>query len=117
MIITKRAWQMMVSVAGACIVGYFLYHTVEGDRGWLSMIRLEKEVAAAQEDLSHLQKERQELEHRVQLMRPGSLDPDLLDEQSRKLLDYSKPGEIVILTRPQGQSDPARDENMLHRSK
>lgn len=102
--ISKRTWQVFASVAGACVVGYFLYHTVEGERGWLAMLRLKNEVAAAQDNLSQLQQEHKELDHRVQLMRPGSIDPDLLDEKSREMLDYSKPNEIIIL-RPKDKTD------------
>lgn len=80
------------------MVGYFVYHTIQGDRGWLSMLRLQHEVGAAQGTLAGLEKERKELSHRVQLLRPDSLDPDLLEEKSKELLNYSKPNEIIILT-------------------
>ncbi|MFY9286886.1 MAG: septum formation initiator family protein [Alphaproteobacteria bacterium] len=96
--IARRTWHAIISVVCAFIVIYFLYHTIQGDRGWLSMLRLQNEVTAARGNLDQLQKEREELAHRVQLMRPGSLDPDLLDEKSREMLDYSKPNEIIILT-------------------
>lgn len=98
--IAKRTWQTAASVIGACIVGYFLYHTVQGDRGWLAMLRLQNQVIVSQQNLSQLQQEHKELNHRVQLMRPGSMDPDLLDEKSREMLDYSKPNEIIVLTPP-----------------
>ena len=39
-------------------------------------------------------------------MHPETLDPDLLDEESRKTLNYSKPGEIIILS-PPGKDDAA----------
>jgi cell division protein FtsB len=100
MLINKHTWRTVASALGVCMVGYFLYHTVQGDRGWLSMLRLQQQVNAEQDELSQLQKQHHELEHRVQLMRPDSLDPDLLDEKSRELLNYSKPDEIVILTQP-----------------
>jgi cell division protein FtsB len=98
--IAKRTWQTILSVLAACIVAYFVYHTVQGDHGWMSMLRLKNEVSVAQENLSQMQKEHQDLDHRIHLMRPDSLDPDLLDEESRKALDYTKPNEIVILTPP-----------------
>jgi cell division protein FtsB len=98
--ISKRTWQTIASVVGACLVGYFVYHTIQGDHGWLAMLRLQSEVHKSQEILSHLQQEQNELAHRVQLMRPDSLDPDLLDEKSREDLGFSKPNEIVILTPP-----------------
>src|SRR5262245_365533 len=109
--LNKRTWQTLITVLGVCIVGYFLYRTVQGDHGWLAMLRLQQEVNTAQGNLSQLQKDRHEMEHKVQIMRPGSLDPDLLDEKSRELLDYSKPNEIVILTPPEKKDD------VLQRSK
>jgi len=98
--IAKRTWQTILSVLAACIVAYFIYHTIQGDRGWLEMLRLKNQVNTAQNDLLRLQKERRDLDHRVHLLRSDSLDPDLLDEQSRKTLGYTKPDEIVILTSP-----------------
>jgi cell division protein FtsB len=96
--ISRRTRHAVLSVLGACILVYFLYHTVQGDRGWLAMLRLKNEVSTQQDKLHELQGEHKELEHRVQIMRPSSMDPDLLDEEARKKLDYSKPGEIIILT-------------------
>jgi cell division protein FtsB len=95
--IAHRTAPAFATVALACIVGYFLYHTVEGERGWVAQMHLRNEVDVAGATLARLREERQELEHRVHLMRPESLDPDLLDEESRKTLNYSKPNEIIIL--------------------
>jgi cell division protein FtsB len=106
--LAKRTWQTVASVFGACIVGYFLYHTIEGDRGWLAMLRLKGEVKTSQDTLTQLQKQHQELNHRVQLMRPDSLDPDMLDEKSREMLDYSKPNDIIILAPPEKKTAPSR---------
>jgi cell division protein FtsB len=96
--LAKRSWPLVASAILACIVGYFIYHSVEGERGWVAQVNLQNEVDAARQRLVRLQHERQGLEHRVQLMRPGSMDPDLLEEESRKTLDFTKPGEIVILS-------------------
>lgn len=106
--LSKRTRHTVLSVLGACILGYFLYHTVQGDRGWLAMLRLKNQVSAAQDTLTQLEAKHDELEHRTRIMRPGSLDPDLLDEQARKKLDYSKPGDIVILTSP---DKPAQEKS------
>jgi len=104
--IAKRTWQMVASVIGACIVGYFLYHTIEGERGWVAQMHLQNQVDAAQDTLVRLRTEHESLDHRVHLMRPESLDPDLLDEESRKTLNFSKPNEIIILS-PETKKDPA----------
>ncbi len=80
------------------LVGYFLYHTIDGERGLFAMLRMQNEVKMAEKTLVRLQGERKELDHRTKLLKNDSLDPDLLDEKSRELLNYSKPNEIVILT-------------------
>lgn len=94
----KRISQIFWSLIGALIVGYFLYHTIQGDRGWFAMLRMQHEVDVAESNLATLQKEREEYQHKTQLLRKESLDPDLLEEKSRELLNYSKPNEIIILT-------------------
>ena len=95
---------MVSSVLGACLVGYFAYHTVQGNRGWFTMLRMQHEVKAAQVTLVRLQEERHELQHRTQLLHNNSLDPDLLEEKSRELLNYSRPNEIVVLVPPENAS-------------
>lgn len=98
--LSRNTWQAGIAIVGFCIVGYFLYRTVEGDRGWIARMRLQDEIAASQETLDALKRDREALEHRVLLMRPERVDPDLLEEEARKTLNYSKPNEIIILTPP-----------------
>jgi cell division protein FtsB len=106
--IQKRNLRVAGSALCACLVIYFIYHTVQGDRGVLSMMRLQQEVAVAKDTLGQLQDEHKALSHREEMMRPGSIDPDLLDEEARKTLNYSKPNEIIILTPP--KKDASQDD-------
>lgn len=62
------------------------------------MFHLQREVDQAKETLAKLQTERKALSHRDELLRPTAIDPDLLDEEARKSLNYSKPNEIIVLT-------------------
>lgn len=101
-----RLRQILWTLLGMLVVAYFLYHTVQGERGWFAMVRMQNEVETAEKTLDQLEKDRIELERRTQLLRTDSMDPDLLDEKSRELLNYSKPGEIVILS-PQNEAQPA----------
>jgi len=102
----SRLKQILLSAIGALVVGYFIYHTIQGERGWFAMLRMQHEVNQAESTLGTLRGEREELDHRTQLLRGGSLDPDLLDEKSRELLNYSKPNEIIILTPKQNENSP-----------
>ena len=101
----RRAADVLGPVLGFCVVGYFAYHSVEGDRGIVAWLRLNEQIRTAQVELDGLQGERKALERRVALLRPESLDPDLLDERVRAVLNYARPGEIVVPDRAQ---PPAR---------
>ena len=49
-----------------------------------------------QEQLGQLQAARQRLEHRIDLMRPGQVDPDLVEELARGQLMEGAPGQIAV---------------------
>lgn len=92
----RRARDVIGPVLGFCIVGYFVYHSIEGDRGLLAYARLTERLAEAHAQLEEIQAERHALERRVSLLRTDNLDPDMLDERARAVLNYSRPDEIVI---------------------
>lgn len=79
-------------------VGYFSYHALSGDRGALAMVALSRQVEGAKSRLELVQADRQSLEHRVSLLRPNSIDLDVLDEQVRYQMGLANPDEVVILT-------------------
>ena len=77
-------------------MAYFAYHTVEGNRGVLAWARLIMEILAAEMELATVASERQALEHRVLLLRPDHLDPDMLEERARVMLNMGRADELVI---------------------
>ena len=80
----------------ACLVVYFAYHAVEGERGLNAWWRLTQKITVAEATLAELNGERAVLEARVALLRPESLDPDMLEERARTDLNFGRPDEIVI---------------------
>lgn len=79
---------------------YFCYHIFQGERGVLSWYRLIKVVQGDEKKLTDLQREKDAIEHRVKLLRPESLDLDMLDEQARRLLNHGQSDETVIQSLP-----------------
>jgi cell division protein FtsB len=79
-----------------CAVVYFGYHAIQGDRGLLTMIKLDNRIASVKADLAESRTEEAALERRVSLMRPASLDRDMLEEQVRQVLNYTHPDDVVI---------------------
>ncbi len=84
-------------VTGACLVAYFAYFGVYGDRGLLALRQTQGEVTEARTLLADMRLERLRLEHRSGLLRPDRLDQDMLEERARLVLNYSHPDEMVIL--------------------
>ena len=91
-----RARNVVGPAIGVCVVSYFAYHVVHGDRGLIAWRTLEQQVASARTELARVRSERKALEHEVVLLHPESLDRDMLDEWSRRILNYGHPQEITI---------------------
>lgn len=95
-LLSDRVKHWAVLAACTCILGYFIMHSVVGDNGMLTMMNKESDLAQAKLQLRDLEKERMAIETRARLLRPDSLDLDMLDERARALLGYTKPNEYVI---------------------
>ncbi|MBF0562302.1 MAG: septum formation initiator family protein, partial [Alphaproteobacteria bacterium] len=78
--IRRRARNVLTPLLGLGAVVYFSYHAVQGDRGLLAWWQFRHEIQQAQAHLAQVNAQREALERRVKLLRPESLDPDLLDE-------------------------------------
>ncbi|MGQ0663874.1 MAG: FtsB family cell division protein [Pseudomonadota bacterium] len=93
----RRAKDAIGPVLGFCVVGYFAYHSVEGERGLGAYIRLSERIAEARAHLEDVTAERKALARRVGLLRSDNLDPDLMEERARLILNLARPDEVVIL--------------------
>jgi cell division protein FtsB len=102
----KRARLILPPVLGACLAGYFVYHAVQGDRGLMAWLLLNQQIREATTTHDAVAAERAAWERRVALLRPGSLDPDMLEERARVVLNLGHPDELVILpdTRKSGSA-------------
>lgn len=95
--IRRRARHIAPQVIAACLVGYFVFHAVQGERGLLAYLRLQQELAQTKAVQAELAAQRAEMRHKVSLLRPDSLDPDMLEERARRVLNFARPDEVVIL--------------------
>lgn len=92
----KRARQVLGPVLAITVIGYFLYHTVQGERGLVAYAGLSEEVRIGEARLAQLRAERQQLEHDVSLLRSDSLDLDMLEERARAVLNYVDDDDILV---------------------
>jgi cell division protein FtsB len=79
------------------LAAYFGYYLIYGNHGIVNLARVQHEVEVKQAELDQVRQQRIALEHRVSLLRPESVDPDLLEEQARARLGLTERDEVVIL--------------------
>jgi cell division protein FtsB len=75
---------------------YFTYHIFQGQRGVLAWIRLDKKLKEEEVVLNSLTQEKENLEREAYLLRPDSLDLDLLEEKARQVLNFAHSDEVVV---------------------
>jgi cell division protein FtsB len=88
---------LLVPAVCLLLLAYFGYHAVEGDYGHHALQKLKSREADLSDQLARLKDERRALDRRVALMRPESLDPDMIEERARRTLNVARAGDIVIL--------------------
>ncbi len=95
--IRVRARKILPTVLAVSVVGYFGYHALHGERGFLAWRELKGDLAVARTVEAQIAEQRVQLDRRTALLRADNLDPDLLDERARVLLGYGHPNDLVIL--------------------
>ena len=87
---------LLPPAACVLVVAYFAHHAVEGEFGLSALERLDAQEKSLQEELAALVAARERMEARVALMRPESLDRDMVDERARQALNLAHPHDVVI---------------------
>lgn len=83
--------------AGIFLTVYFSYHVAYGVRSYTQLQTLQAEVVSREQKLFEVRSDREMLESRVRMMRPGSLSRDLLEERARTILGYKSADEFLLL--------------------
>jgi cell division protein FtsB len=98
--IRRQAKQVVVPVLGIALLVYFAYHAIQGDRGLFAWMALNQQLKQTHALADAVAAQRGELENRVARLSSASLDPDLLDERVRAMLNYARQDEVVIMLPP-----------------
>jgi cell division protein FtsB len=104
----RQAQQVVVPVLGIALLAYFAYHAIEGERGLFAWMALNQQLKQARALADAVSAQKHELENRVERLSSSSLDPDLLDERVRAMLNLAHPDDVVIMLPPGGASTPAK---------
>ncbi|HLH88405.1 MAG TPA: septum formation initiator family protein [Xanthobacteraceae bacterium] len=82
----------------AALIGYFGLNAYTGDHGLRAREQMDKQIANLTEQLAQATAERDAWQRRIRLLKSDSVDPDMLDERARELLDYADPHDLVLMT-------------------
>lgn len=96
----KLKFDLVTMAASLALLGYIGWQAVNGTRSFDNRDRLAAKAQELETVLAVTESQRAKLDQRVQLMRPESVDPDMLDELARKTLDYALPNDLVLLNGP-----------------
>ena len=104
--VTRRRLRSVLTALGlylaaALLIGYFWVNAFTGDHGLNARQNIDQQIAKLSGELAAVKAERAVWERRVALLKSESLDPDLLDERARALLDYVDVNDLTLrLKRP-----------------
>ena len=86
----------LVCLSVGLIAVFFGFHTFAGERGLLARGEVDRQIILAREELALLQKQNAFLSHRINLMRHGEVDGDILAETARAELGLYRPDDVII---------------------
>jgi cell division protein FtsB len=87
-------------VLAALLIGYFGVNAYSGNRGLKAKEDIDRQMASLNADLTRLKLEHAQWGRRVALLKSDAIDPDMLDERVRSLLDYADPNDMTMMFQP-----------------
>jgi cell division protein FtsB len=102
--VTRKRLRSVLTALGlylcaALLIGYFGVNAYTGNHGLRARQGLDLQIARLVSERDGLRAERLQWERRVTLLKAESLDPDMLEERARALLDYVDSRDLVRLIR------------------
>ena len=95
-------------VMAALLIGYFGINAFSGDHGLKAKQDIDQQITSLSAELTHLQVERGQWERRLSLLKSNRIDPDMLDERARALLEYTHPNDVTLMLVDPAQSGSRR---------
>lgn len=95
-ILLKYLMRSLKTIASGSIALYLGYHLIQGENGALSYILISKKLEETNKQLAMSKEKRKGLDHRVSLLRPDSIDVDMIAERARIILNYGRANETVV---------------------
>ena len=93
---TRFFGALVIPAISAAVVAYFGYYAIWGERGVLALEDVQARLGVHSQQLAEAQFGREHLQRRIELMKPGAVDPDLVEELARGELMDAAPGQVAV---------------------
>ncbi|MDR2464523.1 MAG: septum formation initiator family protein [Holosporales bacterium] len=90
---SKKLLRLILFVSSSA---YIIYHLLQGNRGFLAWLKIRQVIKYEQEVLKQVTSDVNTLSRKVKLLRPQSLDTDLLEERVRDILNMASTDEVIV---------------------
>src|SRR5690606_12695728 len=95
-------WRPLGFTASLLAFQFYLgYSAISGQFGIESREQIKAEIEILEDRSAALQAELDAYKHRISLMNPRHLDPDLITERARALLNMANADDILIMINPE----------------
>ena len=92
----RYGFDLTVMIVCLSLLGFFAWHGLNGKRSFANQEAILVKVSELEEERDKVQARREALQTRVALLRPESIDPDMLEEMARKMLGFVRSNEILV---------------------
>lgn len=96
----RRGFDLIVCLGALCLIGYLVWHALHGQRSYSEAQRIAARIEVLEAERDEVRARRMALDSRVALLRPDSIDPDLVEELARAKLGFVRPSDIIITIDP-----------------
>jgi cell division protein FtsB len=89
---------LLLYAVAASLIGYFALQAFGGNYGLEARKGYEEDIARLTRERDELKSERKELERRVALLKPESIDPDMVEELARRDLGFAGRNDLLMIS-------------------
>jgi cell division protein FtsB len=86
-------------VVAALFIGYFAFNAYTGKNGINARQGIDQQILDLAGELDRVKAERARWQRRVALLKSDRIDPDMLDERARQLLNFTDPRDVTVMVK------------------
>lgn len=91
---------LLVTLLLLAFLGYLGFNVIGGQFGIQSQKQMRADIETLKAQSATLQAEIDSYRHKASLFAAASLDPDILSEKARALLQMAQPDDLIVMTDP-----------------